>query len=276
MRTALALLVLALSFPTKTTEAQVPKPVQNVTQTTGQPKTENKPPDANKYKAYWDEAIKPDVLPIWIGSGAALLASIAGLVTLAFLYQQTKAGILAAGAAKQSADVATNAERAWIITSGVAFASDWPDLSDPGAPKKSKIVVEITNSGRSPAEIKAMHVVGVVCPANLVLPETPVYGATEEIFAITAMPGEIIPAGDKRTLVCKMRPDITLLTDEQIKEIKRRETVVYCYGRVKYKDISGSPRETHFGYYYHVRRDALDDIPESMYRTNSTAYNYTT
>jgi hypothetical protein len=181
----------------------------------------------------------------------------------------------AAESAKKSADIATNTERAWMVTPRVSFASDWPDLTDEKAPKKSKMVIRIKNVGRSPAEMESMHIISVVYPADWKLPETPIYGDDEEIFEVHAMPGEIIPAGIKRELVCRIH-HAELLTDEQIAEIRDGQKILYCYGRIRYKDISSTQRITHFGYYYHVRKGKTDDIPEAMYRLNNRAYNYTT
>jgi len=182
---------------------------------------------------------------------------------------------VAAEAAMKSADIATNSERAWMITSGVAFASDWPNLTDKTAPTKSKMIIQIRNSGRSPAEMESVHVVAIVYPANFKFPDSPIYGESEEIFEIAAMPGEIIKSGGKREIVCRIRHH-DVLTDEQIKDIREGRQVVYCYGRIRYKDISSSERITYFGYYYRVKTNDTDDMPEAMYRLRNRAYNYTT
>ena len=224
----------------------------------------------------------------WVAIFTIVLAFIAAIQACLFFYQlkimarsledsrvAAEAAKAAAEAAKRSADIATNSERAWIITSQVKFSSNWPDLANQGAPEKSKILIEIHNSGRSPAEIESTHVVAIVFPTGWQFPDTPVYGDTEEIFQITAMPGEIISADEKRSMLCRIQ-HVELLTNEQVAEIMRREKTLYCYGRVRYKDISGSQRETHFGYYFYVRENTSDDRPQAMYRLGNRAYNFTT
>jgi hypothetical protein len=226
-------------------------------------------------ESYREKVFRPDIFPLWVAAFATLLAGVVALATLSDIQSQTRIGLRTARAAKRSADIATNSERAWVITSGLAFAPDWPDLTDPNAPRKSKMIVEIRNSGRSPAEMKSTCVVAVVYPTSFKFPDAPIYGDSEEIFEITAMPGEIIPAGEKRTMVCRIR-HVELLTNEQVAEILKGTQTVYCYGKVVYNDVSGEERTTHFGYYYQVKRSKLDDMPEAMYRLNNRAYNYTT
>src|SRR5271170_7614684 len=92
---ALIALTLALFLPWKTTS----NTSQNLAQHISEPQTNSKPSDTTGNESYWDKTLKPDVLPVWIGGVSAFLASIAGLIALSFLRQQTKAGIVAAEAA---------------------------------------------------------------------------------------------------------------------------------------------------------------------------------
>jgi hypothetical protein len=251
----------------------------------GTDKTETKP---NQEKSENGSAQKGRTDPNWlIAIFTIVLALIAAIQAGFFFWQlsmlrksledsKTAAGAAksAAESAKKSADIATNSERAWVITSGVAFAPDLADLTNPDGPKKSKIVIRICNCGRSPAEMESVHIVAIVYPANFKFPDSPIYGESEEIFEVAAMPGEIIESDGKQEIICRIRHH-DLLTNDQIKDILDGKQVVYCYGRIHYRDISSSKRATHFGYYYRVRASKTDDIPEAMYRLNSRAYNYT-
>jgi hypothetical protein len=238
------------------------------------PQAEQKPNDAEPKKGYWSKTLKPDVLPVWIGGLAALLASIAGLLTLGTLKEQSRVGLLTAEAAKQSADIATNSERAWLITE-VTFSSNLPDFSKQGGPERSVMIVQFKNAGRSPAEITRTQVVSIVRPAEWQLPETPTYGKLEDMYEVHAMPGEIIPAGEERMIMSPVQ-QIKLMSPEQKAEIMNRKMKLYCYGRVEYKDLSGTQRTTQFGYCFYVRENASENRPEAMYRFKDRAYNYTT
>jgi hypothetical protein len=251
----------------------------------GTDKTEPKP---NQEKSENGSAQKRRVDPNWlIATFTIVLAFIAAIQAGFFFWQlwmlrksledsKTAADSAksAAESAKKSADIATNSERAWVITSRVAFAPDLPDLTDPNGLRKSKMVIRIRNCGRSPAEMESVHIVAIVYPADFKFPDSPIYGESEEIFEVAAMPGEIIESDGKREIICRIRHH-DLLTDYQIKDILDGKQIVYCYGRIHYRDISSSKRMTHFGYYYRVRASKTDDIPEAMYRLNSRTYNYT-
>jgi hypothetical protein len=257
--------------------AQTPQPQAQVTAEVPQvndPHTEHPPDNTKPPESYWRKAIKPDILPVWIGGIAALLASIAGLFTLGILKEQGRVGLLAAEAAKQSADTATNSERAWL-TAGVTFASNLPDIAKQGGPKRSVMIVEIENAGRSPAEIIRTQIVSFVYPADSPLPEVPTYGDSEEMFEVHAMPGEIITAGEKRTMLSPIS-QIVLMSPEEKAEVMNGTKQIYCYGRIEYKDISGTQRTTQFGFSFYVRVSESDNRPEAMYRFKNRAYNYTT
>jgi hypothetical protein len=239
-----------------------------------QPKAEDKPNGAKEEEGYWSKVLKPDILPVWIGGVAAFLASIAGLSTLYFLKDQSKIGLLAAQAAKKSADIAANAERAWVTTE-VRFSSKLPDISKEGGPVRSMMIVTMKNAGRSPAEITRIQALSFIYPAEYVFPENPIYGETDDMFQVHAAPGEIIPAGEERMFLSPLRHS-KLLSDEEIAEIMSGTKILYCYGKIEYKDLSGENRITQFGFTFYVRTTPEDSRPETMYRLKSRAYNYTT
>jgi hypothetical protein len=223
----------------------------------------------------------------WIAWFTGILAIIAFGQVWLFLYQlrlikesmvESKTAANAAGkaadAAKRSADIATNAERAWVVTDAT-FSSDWPDLMKKGAPDKSKVILKVKNTGRSPAELEQVEILAFVYPANYAFPAEPVYDdGSKGSLGLDLMPGEIIQAGEDRVMICSIQ-NFEILDDAEIGRLRRRETRLCCYGRINYKDISGSPRVTQFGYSFYVRTSPEDDIPEAMYRLRNRAYNYT-
>lgn len=222
----------------------------------------------------------------WVAAFTLLLAVIAIGQVILFGIQlwimrsslkDSKTAAVAAGkaadAAQRSADIATNTERAWL-TAEVTFASNLPDIAKQGGPERSAMIVEFENAGRSPAEIVRTQVVSFVYPANWDLPETPTYGDLEEMFEVHAMPGEIIPAGEKRMILSPIQ-QIALMSPEEKTEVMNGTKKLYCYGRIEYKDLSGTQRTTQFGFFFYVRASKSDNRPEAMYRFKSRAYNYT-
>lgn len=229
------------------------------------------PNSGEQPESYWHKVVDPAVFPTWLAAVGTLAACGIGVFTLFKIKEQTDANIVAANAAKHSSDISARTERAWITTD-VVFSSDLPDIARQGAPNRSVMVVRLQNVGRSPAEIDRCLVVSILCPKYLALPETPVYGEAEEIFEVNATPGEIIEPGGKRALMCPIK-DVERLSDEQKVEIKSGDKLLYCYGRIEYKDISRVQRITQFGYFYYVRRTPSDNRPEAMSRLNSRQYN---
>jgi hypothetical protein len=177
----------------------------------------------------------------------------------------------AAIAATKSVEIATNSERAWINTD-VTFASDMPDVSAKDGPVKSVMVISIENVGSSHAELIRTRIISAAVPSALGIPDSPTYG-DDEFFDVHALPGEIIAPNEKRLV---MSPLQHKLNDVEKAEIMAGTTVLYCWGLIEYKDISGETKITQFGYSFYVRQAPTDNQPEAMYRLNNRAYNYTT
>jgi len=229
--------------------------------------------DSASHQAYWQKVADPGVLAGWIGSIGTLAACFVGVFTLLKISKQTAANVVAANAAKESADLAANAERAWIITE-VSVSFELPDFANQGGPTRSVMIVTFQNAGRSPAEIHRTQIVSLLIPSDLPLPDAPFYGEPDELPEVDAIQGEIIPAGDKRLVMSPIR-GIALLNEEQKMKIKSGTMKLYCYGRIEYAVLSGVQRVTQFGYEYYVRRTAADNRPEAMYRVKGKEYNYT-
>jgi hypothetical protein len=181
---------------------------------------------------------------------------------------------LAANAAKASAEIAINSERAWLITE-LMFERAFHDLAKQGAPVKSKVLIKIKNAGRCPAEIEKVQAVAFLLPSSEEFFESPRYDETNKLFEIAAVPGEIIEVGATRHLLCPII-GASLLGTVDLSDIDRGRQRLYCYGRIDYKDISKVERVTQFGYYYYARKNASDDRLPAMYRIDNKKFNYTT
>jgi hypothetical protein len=216
----------------------------------------------------------------WVAGFTGLLVLIAlsqavfFAVQLQIMKRSLTHGRIASDAAKVSADIATNTERAWLVTN-VTFSSNWPDISDQGGPVKSVMVTNIENAGRSPAELSGTHIVCHLVSKEWLLPDDPAYGNEESIYEVNSLPGEIIPVKGSRYTVSPIQR-FDLLTDSQIEQIRLGNLILYCYGKIAYTDISEVQRVTQFGYFFYRRSGTLDGQPEGMYRLNNRKYNYTT
>jgi hypothetical protein len=253
-----------------------PKRVPAQAAVTAQEETDSKKcqiKDCEQEENYWHRAFRPEYASTWAGAAATLLAGLAAIGTLGFIVVQNRSVKAAADAAKVSADIASSVERAWLITN-VTFSSNWPDVSKQGGPVKSVMITQITNSGRSPAEIQSAHIVGQLVPKDWILPTEPVYGDIEDFYEVDSAPGEIIGVGDKRYIISPIQR-FNLLSDEQIMNVRAGDLALYCYGRIIYNDISTAQRVTQFGYKFYTRTGGMDGKPEGMYRLNNRKYNYT-
>lgn len=219
-----------------------------------------------------------DKASIWINAGLALIGAggiVVAICTLRKIERQTVATEMAASAAHKSADVAANAERAWVITSQASFEPLYSDLAMQGAPDRSLVLISMLNSGRSPAEMESTYCLCFMLPNELRLPEEPSYEGFEEFAALTAIPGEIIPIGETRHIFSYIR-HAELISEAEMNDLRNGRTVLYCYGRFEYKDLLGGLRVTQFRYYYYFRTQKGDQRLPGMYRINNRAYNFTT
>jgi hypothetical protein len=206
-------------------------------------KSKTSPPSKRRSGPNWWVAVFTVVLAVIAAIQAGLFYWQLGLLKESLIDAKAAADAArdAANAAMQSADIATNSERAWVVTDAT-FSSDWPDLMKKGAPDKSKVILKIKNAGRSPAELEQVEILAFVYPANDDFPNEPVYGdGSKGSLGLDLMPGEIIQAGEDRVMICSIQ-NFEILEDVEIGRLRRRETRLYCYGRLNYKDISGSLR----------------------------------
>jgi hypothetical protein len=224
---------------------------------------------------------KGRVDPNWLIAIFTIVLAFVAAIQAGFFFWQLKMmkssladSKTAANAAEVAATIASNTERAWLITN-VTFSSNWPDISGQTGPVKSVMVTDITNAGRSPAEIDSTHIVSLLVPKAWPLPENPTYGEIEGVYEVDSMPGEVIPVDKSRYTVSPIQR-FDLLTDDQIEGIRAGILVLYCYGRIVYTDRSKVRRTTQFGYSFYRRKGELDGQPEGMYRLRSRKYNYTT
>ena len=250
----------------------------------GADKPEAKP---NQDKSENGSAQKGRVDPNWlIAIFTVVLAFVAAIQAGFFLWQlrmmkasleDSKKAVEAAGkaaeSAQRSADIASDTDRAWVITNA-DFSSDWPDIAGNSAPVKSQMILQLKNAGKSPAEMQRMRTVTHLVSKDWPLPESPTYGESED-WDVESSGGEIIGPGDKIPVFCSVKWH-DHLSDFQIAQIRNGSLNLFCYGLIEYKDNSGKQRLTQFGYFFYARTGDTDHRPEGMYRLSNRGYNYTT
>jgi hypothetical protein len=195
---------------------------------------------------YLRKVRSPEVLPNWILMGVGVVGAVIGVITLIYLYRQSKDTKQAldwakesAIAAKTSADAALanaqaiiNAERAWITAN-----AEWrPDEAMHIVARENRSSMNIRfrfqNQGRTPAWITSK---GFGCMIRDSVPDEPELDS--DSFNVTEGL-EVINAGG------------TFLEDQMLMDYANASTAkfVIVYGLVKYRDIFNQRHATLFGY----------------------------
>ena len=179
---------------------------------------------------------------MWIGGLAALLASIAAIVTLAVLRKQTKIGLLAAQTADKgaqaallSAEAVINAERAWIFAElgwNNGQSAIFLGSGEEGDSTYVSASITYKNEGRSPAWITTICSHMSIASGSLQTreyhrKECGCYGVVEPIGAAS----EISRSLD---LVCAGH-------------LKQNECL-HIFLIIEYRDIFNKSRETRLAY----------------------------
>jgi hypothetical protein len=205
--------VFALALNSHPSQSQSPQPqVQVATESpcVCKPQAEDKPNGAKQGEDYWRKALKPDVLPVWIGGVAAFLASAAGLIALYFFKRQ----------ADLMEDTARKQLRAYICLSesAVKFTTDG----------RLEAQMFFTNGGQTPAYDVRSWTYPLVdsYPLGYVLEDPP-----------ARMPRAVgvLPSKEKQIMIA---PPLTLPVDI-IERLSTRDFAFYVFGEVDYKDIFG-------------------------------------
>jgi hypothetical protein len=176
-----------------------------------------------------------------------------------------------ADSAQRSVEMAISAERAWVTTEA-NFIERLPDISNQGGPDKSRIIITLTNSGKSIAEILSMTVLAFFHTAQYPPSENPDYSVDRG--KILDIEGETIRADSSRMVTCKII-DVELIEPNRRRDWHSGGINLYCYGKIEYRDNSGRSRLTQFGYRYRIRLTEGDDKPEAFYRVLGSKYNHT-
>jgi hypothetical protein len=96
------------------------------------------------------------------------------------------------------------------------------------------------------------------------------YGDSEEMFEVHAMPGEIIPAGEKRMILSDSANSIDVPGTKGRSDERDEKTLLLLENRVQ-RPFQHS--KNHPIWVLFLRES--DNRPEAMYRSKSRAYNYT-
>ena len=175
------------------------------------------------------------------------------LITLAIAI----AGIFQALAAKESADIAMNSQRSWIVEDGVKgpeMTHDWV----------KQIECHFKVIGSSPAKVVEsnfrFHLVKSRPKGNITvpdLPEVPDYGRDPHTLENTPEMGKVRAPGDNFTVAPMLEG--FFLKSADIEAINKWEKFACAYGFVRYRDAFSRSkiRETRFCYVYDVWRSPL-------------------
>jgi hypothetical protein len=173
----------------------------------------------------------------------------------------------AADAALLNAQAAMNAERAWITVNPKLWSPDlypsWePGTSHPDDPARMqaqlkmvrhRLPLAIKNMGKTPAQALnfACHYIHIASLSDL--PEIPNY---EEL----APQGEhwIIP-GDEFIVHVDLKTNDGILYEREVKDIRLRNSFLYAFGILEYRDAFGHEHRTQFGFAYHFPNRGIVD-----------------
>lgn len=137
-------------------------------------------------------------------------------------------------ATREAAQALPNIERAYVFVR--VFMIDGPVLTDDGS-GQSELKVEFANHGRTPAileQINAVAQTAMEIPTELIDP------------AITQLPpGLVIPPGESYDLQVRYR-----ITRLEWNNVTGANLALFCYGRLRYRDVLNNHRETRFCWNY--------------------------
>jgi hypothetical protein len=157
--------------------------------------------------------------------------------------------------------------RPWILV----FTAKWPSGAFPipdendTAPKGIGCTYQYKNYGSSPGFLTAAWSTMIKIRRLEDLPPEPIYREINSSFEIA-----IAPDTPTHEVPVALEPNGTLMRDE-ILEIERRESFLYVYGFVRYRDSLNNPHETRFGAVYWV--PLFQEDSRELRRAGPAAYN---
>jgi len=220
---------------------------------------DNSPDNTKQRESYWHQVVKPDILPIWLGGLAALIASIVGVCTLHDIGKQTRAAVVAANAAKKSADAQINIERPWLLIEELEVSRFMRTGFDRPVQLEGKFSCAFVNYGKTPARVRALKIRLLLGESDQRPPEpTGVFDTSN--FLINP---HIIPQNDKRPHKTFIEPDGKFTDAEDVDIAKGRRTV-WALGMVRYEDVHGGTYETRIccRYDFETEKLILDGPPK--------------
>jgi hypothetical protein len=172
--------------------------------------------------------------------------------TLAETRKAADAAIKSAEAAKRSADVLINSERAWVIVNDVSP----PLFNVEGQPHEFRF--EIKNIGKTVARLTGPYRTRFHLLAhNEKLPDVPEYGIAETLFpsGMTETPiyGNVLAPGETDTVTYACFE--LLMTPEVFESMERGDQRLYFYASLMYFDFAEKERELQFCYLYRPRTE---------------------
>jgi hypothetical protein len=213
---------------------------------------------------------------------ALIINGVLTLITLGIAV----AAVFQAIAAKDSAEIAMNARRSWIVSTSV----DNPDFTNPWI---QHMACHFNIIGSSPVRVIEANIRIRVVTAKVVdersdtrepdLPSQPDYKDPNTLENSPAM-GRIRPPGEPFNVV-PMLESLFLMEGgdqcsggEDVKAIRSRDKFLCAYGFVRYRDAfyRSKMRETRFCYVYHVRHGIERKGTEGWNIGGPPAYNEAT
>ena len=176
---------------------------------------------------------------VWITGILAIIAASQACVLIwqaSELKKSVKAAKDAANAAQKSADALPLIERAYVFVS-IPYHYVAPDKQAP-AFIQGEVTVSLFNHGKTPAILNQVKVIiepRTNCPSDLI-------GDIKSEIP----PGVVISSGGKYDINYPFT-----FSAEQWGEIENVNLTLFCYGRIKYKDVLDNIRETGFCWDYH-------------------------
>jgi hypothetical protein len=217
---------------------------------------------------YYKQSSPCGDLPSWLEAIATiLLVAVAGW-QMGFIRRSTAATEEASKAARDNAFAAkesakateeyvkiseralVDVQRPWVLV----FEVKWPSGVFPmpaeldATPRVVTMRISYKNFGPTPAWITDSFILMIKTENMDYLPTEPLYlwgGLENEI--------PVAPNGATPEIGIALAPKM-MLTPEEIRQIERRESFIYAYGIVKYRDVHNREHETRWGSIYFVPR----------------------
>lgn len=212
--------------------------------------TNSRPDDTKTEETYWRTVCKPDILPVWVGGAAALIASIVGARTLGKIKEQTEAAVVASNAAKKSADAQINIERPWLLIEELKAPQYTKVVSSDPTSLQGNFLYTIKNYGKTPARVCAL-MTRFELGESADLPPNPT-----EVFGIPdfLINPHIISQNGVRPHTETLSP---ALSSHQNRELNAAKMFLWAYGFVRYRDVHGGYYETRICYRYDTASEDL-------------------